>query len=181
MRLAIRLLQRAAILGLGVLSVWLIVDVFEWVDRRLPWVLALVVTYGFGAYLILPRAVRMGLKILQRKHVPSFTITGDGLPGDPVNLALVGTFGQLRIAFATAGWVEADPLSVRSSWGMARAFVFNTCYPTAPFILFIFLDVARTSVFKRQSMIVLASDTIFAFGRKALLAPRIAPGRPVSG
>ena len=79
MRLAIRLLQRAAILGLGVFSVWLIVDVFEWVDRRLPWVLALVVTYGFGAYLILPRAVRMGLKILQRKHVPSFTITGDGL------------------------------------------------------------------------------------------------------
>ena len=133
MRLAIRLLQRAAILGLGVFSVWLIVDVFEWVDRRLPWVLALVVTYGLGAYLILPRAVRMGLKILQRKHVPSFTITGDGLPGDPVNLALVGTFGQLRVAFATAGWVEADPLSVKSSWGMARAFVFNTCYPTAPF------------------------------------------------
>lgn len=48
MRLAIRLLQRAAILGLGVFSVWLIVDVFEWVDRRLPWVLALVVTYGLG-------------------------------------------------------------------------------------------------------------------------------------
>jgi len=133
MRLAIRMLQRAAILSLGVLSVWLIVDVFELVDRRLPWVLALSVAYGLGAYLILPRAVRMGLKILQRQHVPRFTITGDGLPGDLVNLALAGTFDQLRDAFATAGWVEADRLGLASSWRMAKAFVLNTSYPTAPF------------------------------------------------
>ena len=133
MRLAIRILQRAAILSLGVLSIWLIVDVFKFVDRRLPWVLALSATYGLGAYLILPRAVRMGLKILQRQHVPRFTITGDGLPGDPVNLALAGTFGQLRAAFAAAGWVEADRLGLASSWRMAKAFVLNTSYPTAPF------------------------------------------------
>ena len=133
MRLAIRILQRAAILCLGILSIWLIVDVFKFVDRRLPWVLALSVTYGLGAYFILPRAVRMGLKILQRQHVPRFTITGDGLPGDPVNLALAGTFGQLRAAFAAAGWVEADRLDLASSWRMAKAFVLNTSYPTAPF------------------------------------------------
>lgn len=133
MRLAIRTLQRIAIFGLGVLSVWLIVDVFELVDRRLPWILALSATYVIGAYLILPRAVRMGLKILQRQHVPSFTITGDGLPGDPVNLALAGTAAQLRAAFAAAGWVEADKLDIASSWRMARAFVLNTPYPTAPF------------------------------------------------
>ena len=30
----------------------------------------------------------MSLKIAQRKHVPRYTITGDGLPGDPVNVAL---------------------------------------------------------------------------------------------
>ncbi|SFV30096.1 LssY C-terminal domain-containing protein [Hyphomicrobium facile] len=133
MRLAIRTLQRIAIFGLGVLSVWLIVDVFELVDRRLPWILAVSATYVIGAYLILPRAVRMGLKILQRQHVPSFTITGDGLPGDPVNLALAGTAAQLRAAFAAAGWTEADKLDIGSSWRMARAFVLNTPYPTAPF------------------------------------------------
>lgn len=133
MRLAIRTLQRIAIFGLGVLSVWLIVDVFELVDRRLPWILAVSATYVIGAYLILPRAVRMGLKILQRQHVPSFTITGDGLPGDPVNLALAGTAVQLRAAFAAAGWAEADKLDIASSWRMARTFVLNTPYPTAPF------------------------------------------------
>src|SRR5262249_61226972 len=75
----------------------------------------------------------MGLKILQRKRVPSFTTTGDGLPGDPVNLALTGTLEQLRAAFAHAGWSEADRLGLSSSWHMVRAFVFNTSYPTAPF------------------------------------------------
>jgi LssY C-terminus len=139
-RFLIRLLQRLLILALGVFSVWLIVFVvFEFADRRLPWILALGLTYAIGAYVILPRAVRMGLKILQRKHVPSFTITGDGLPGDPVNLVLVGTLGQLRAAFATAGWSDADRLGLASSWRMVRAFVFNSPYPTAPFsTLFLF-------------------------------------------
>jgi hypothetical protein len=103
-RLLIRLLQRLLILGLGILSVWLIVFVvFDFADQRLPMALALGLTYGIAAYVVLPRAVRMGLKILQRKLVPRFTISGDGLPGDPVNLALVGTFQQLRVAFAAAG------------------------------------------------------------------------------
>jgi LssY C-terminus len=132
-RFLIRILQRAAILGLGVLSVCLIVFVFRWVDSSLPWILALSVTYGLAAYVILPRAVRMGLKILQRRHVPRFTVTADGLPGDPVNLALIGTLGQLRAAFATAGWAGADRLNLASSWRIARAFVLNEPYPTAPF------------------------------------------------
>jgi len=134
MRLLRRLLQRLLIFGLGILSVWLIVFVvFETADRRLPWILAVGVTYGVAAYIILPRAIRVGLKILKRKRVPSYTITGDGLPGDPVNIALVGTLQQLRAAFASLGWSEADRLGLASSWGMIRAFVFNSPYPTAPF------------------------------------------------
>src|ERR1700759_5056857 len=133
-RLLKRFLQRLLIVGLGILSVWLIVFVvFETADRRLPWILAVGITYGFAAYIILPRAIRMGLKILQRKRVPSYTMTGDGLPGDPVNIALAGTLQQLRPAFAALGWSEADRLSLASSWGMIRAFVFNSPYPNAPF------------------------------------------------
>ena len=134
MRLLKRFSQRLLILGLGIFSVWLIVFVvFETADRRLPWIMAMGVTYGFAAYIILPRVIRLGLKILQRKHVPSYTITGDGLPGDPVNVSLVGTLQQLRAAFAGLSWSEADRLSLASSWGMTRAFVFNSPYPTAPF------------------------------------------------
>jgi hypothetical protein len=134
MRLLKRLVRRLLIFGLGVFCVWLIVFVvFETADRRLPWILAVGVTYGIAAYIILPRAIRMGLKILLSKRVPSYTIAGDGLPGDPVNIALVGTLQQLREAFAMLGWSEADRLSLASSWGMIRAFVLKTPYPTAPF------------------------------------------------
>jgi hypothetical protein len=129
-----RLLQRLLIFGLGIFCVWLIVFVvFETADRRLPWMLAVGITYGIASYIVLPRAIRVGLKILQRKRVPSYTTTGDGLPGDPVNVALIGTLQQLRAAFAAIGWSEADRLSLASSWGMIRAFVFNSPYPSAPF------------------------------------------------
>ena len=134
MRLLRRSFQRLLILGLGLFSSWLIVFVvFEDADRRLPWFLALALTYGVAAYIVLPRAIRMGLKVLQRKLVPSFTVTGDGLPGDPVNIALIGTLQELRVAFAALGWAEADRLGVASSWHMVRAFVLNSPYPTAPF------------------------------------------------
>ena len=134
MRFLVRQLQRLLIFVLGIFCVWLIVFVvFETADQRLPWLVAVALTYGAAAYFILPRAVRMGLKILLRKRVPRFTVTGDGLPGDPVNMVLVGTLQQLKAAFAAAGWVEADKLGLASSWRMVRAFVFNSPYPTAPF------------------------------------------------
>ena len=134
MRYIKRFLQRLLILGLGIFSIWLIVFVgFRIADRRLPWIVALSLTYGLAAYVILPRVIRFGLKMLQRERVPSYTITGDGLPGDPVNIALVGTLGQLRAAFAALDWTEADRLNLVSSWRMVRAFVLNAPYPTAPF------------------------------------------------
>lgn len=134
MRLLKLLWQRTVIFGLGVFSVWLIVFVvFEFTDHRLPWMLAVGVTYGLAAYVILPRIIRFGVKILKRNHIPAYTITGDGLAGDPVNIALIGTIAQLKAAFAAVGWVEADKLSLRSSWRMAKAFVLNQPYPAAPF------------------------------------------------
>jgi hypothetical protein len=133
LRHLIRLIRRLLVVVLGIAAVWIIVALFRISDHRLPWILALSVTYALAAYVILPRIVRMGLKILQRKSVPSFTLTGDGFPGDPVNLVLIGEFAKLRAAFAAAGWTEADPLGLKSSWGMVVAFVLNRPYPSAPF------------------------------------------------
>ncbi len=133
MRLLILVLQRLLILALGIVAVWLVAFVFRLVDREVPTLVALGLTYAIAAYVILPRIVRTGLKLLRRKHIPRFTTTGDGLPGDPVNLVLTGTRQQLEAAFAAAGWSGADRLGLASSWRMIRAFVFNTPYPTAPF------------------------------------------------
>ena len=139
MRPLIRWLRRFAVLGLGIVGVWFIVFVLRITDRRLPTILALSLTYAIAAYVILPRVVRMGLKILQRKSVPSFTVTSDGFPGDPVNLVLIGEFDRLRAAFLAAGWTEAEPLGLASSWRMVVAFVLDRPYPAAPFsTLFLF-------------------------------------------
>ncbi|MGJ4900549.1 LssY C-terminal domain-containing protein [Bradyrhizobium sp. HKCCYLS2058] len=127
-------MQRVLVAGLGIFTVWLIVFVvFETANRRLPWIAAVGVSYAFAAYVVLPRVIRLSLRILQKRRVPSYTITGDGLPGDPVNLALVGTLQQLRASFAAVGWSEADRLGLTSSWAMIRAFVLDAPYPAAPF------------------------------------------------
>lgn len=140
MRFLIRTVQRLAIFAIGAISIWLIVFVvWDFADQTLPMTLALAITYAAGAYLILPYAVRMGLKVLQRRHVPSFTVSADGLPADPVNVALYGTLDELRAAFAAIGWIEADKLTLASSWRMVKAFVLNRPYPAAPFsTLFLF-------------------------------------------
>jgi hypothetical protein len=132
-RLVVRWLRRVAVLALGIVGIWLIAFVFHVTNHRLPTVLALGAAYAVAAYVVLPRVVRMSVKILKRKNVPSFTLTGDGLPGDPVNLALIGEFEKLREVFARAGWTEADPLGIGSSWRMVVAFVLKRPYPAAPF------------------------------------------------
>jgi hypothetical protein len=132
-RLIVRWLRRLAVLALGIVGVWLIAFVFRVTDQRLPTVLALGATYALTAYVVLPRVARMSVKVLKRRSVPSFTLTGDGLPGDPVNLVLLGEFGKLRGVFARAGWAEADRLGLGSSWRMVAAFVLNRPYPAAPF------------------------------------------------
>ncbi|WP_457108098.1 LssY C-terminal domain-containing protein [Methylobacterium sp. P5_C11] len=132
--------QRTLVAVLGLVTVWLIVVLFyDVADRRLPLVLAVASTYAAAAYLILPRAIRLGVHILNRSRVPSYTLTGDGLPGDPVNLVLIGTLDELQRAFALAGWTQADPLGLGSSWRMACAFALKRPYPSAPFsTLFLF-------------------------------------------
>jgi hypothetical protein len=130
----VRLLQRLLILGLGVATVWFVVFVvFERADRRMPLILAVAATYGVAAYVIFPWVIRLGYKLLKRENVPRYTITADGLAGDPVNLVLIGTKAQLTKAFDAAGWHGADPISLKSSWQMCWTFVRNVPYPTAPF------------------------------------------------
>jgi hypothetical protein len=139
LRILALVFRRLAVFVLGAFGVWLIVFVFQLSDSRLPTILALSLVYALAAYVLLPRIVRMSLKILQRKSVPSFTVTGDGFPGDPVNLVLMGEFSRLRAAFLGAGWTEAAPLNLASSWRMAVSFVLNRPYPAAPFsTLFLF-------------------------------------------
>ncbi|MHC5560094.1 LssY C-terminal domain-containing protein [Kocuria sp. U4B] len=125
--------QRVLYLLTSVLAGWGVYHLFlEEIDDdgRLPWAFLLI--WVLSAYVLLPRLTRL----LTRLYVPDYFIgrarTADGLLGDPINLAVVGTPARLRAAMLDAGWTAADPLTVRTGWHIVRASLLRRSYPAAP-------------------------------------------------
>ena len=86
----------------------------------------------FSSYLILPFIN----KLITGRYLPDYFIgrsrTSDGLLGDPINLAFYGDKESITDLFLSAGWTEAEPLSLSSSIHMIIASVFGHSYPSAP-------------------------------------------------
>ena len=116
----------------GLASLWLAYLLIR-EGVRPGWPLLLLVAFWvLFTYLLLPRLHR----ILTHIYVPGYFIgrtrTGDGLLGDPVNLALLGHEGQVHAAMTAAGWTLADDLDARSGRAMVTATVARRSYPQAP-------------------------------------------------
>jgi hypothetical protein len=110
-------------------------------------VLGVVVVYLLGAYMLVPLIWRT----VMERHPdlsggPRVTETANHIPGDPVNLALVGSEAELVRALTAAHWYPADPITLRSS-----------------------LRIAVDSVFRHPDDEAPVSD-LFLFGRKQDLA-----------
>ncbi|MEQ4564683.1 LssY C-terminal domain-containing protein [Paenarthrobacter sp. CAP02] len=88
--------------------------------------------WAFLAYLLLPRLHR----ILTTIYVPGYFIgrarTSDGLLGDPVNVALLGTEPQIHAIMRAAGWTKADDVTLQSSRRIISSTIFRQSYPEAP-------------------------------------------------
>jgi hypothetical protein len=84
------------------------------------------------AYIILPHAYRWLSKIFLPNYFIGRTQAGDGMLGDPVNLAIIGSKDELISGMSAAGWKQADKLNFKSSLKMAYAAVTGTHYPSAP-------------------------------------------------
>lgn len=67
------------------------------------------------AYLLLPRLWVHHEHQPGLAHSPAVTVTPDGIPGDPLNVGLVGTEADILAAMHAAGWYPADPITLRSS------------------------------------------------------------------
>ncbi|NYE18172.1 LssY C-terminal domain-containing protein [Microbacterium immunditiarum] len=117
----------------GVAAIWLaylsLTETFQ-----LGWwgILAGIVFWALLAYLVLPRLHR----ILTTIYVPDYFIgrtrTSDGLLGDPVNLAFMGTEQEIQRALEAAGWTRADPVTLRSSWRIVMSTLRRRSYDEAP-------------------------------------------------
>lgn len=66
------------------------------------------------------------------EDAPRVTHTGDKHPGDPINVAIVGSELELKKVLLAAGWFPADPVTLKSSLEIAEATVLNRQYDTAP-------------------------------------------------
>lgn len=66
------------------------------------------------------------------ENCPTITHTKDEHPGDPLNVALVGSEEALHPAMLAAGWYPADPITLRSSIRIAADVVFRKPYVDAP-------------------------------------------------
>jgi LssY C-terminus len=93
----------------------------------------LLLVYLVVAYLVMPLVWTWYV----RDHptldaIPHITFTADGLPGDPLNVALIGTETALKKILLAAKWDQADPLTLRSSLEIAEAAVLERPYVDAP-------------------------------------------------
>lgn len=96
-------------------------------------VVSLVLIYLAIAYLILPGFWRRDAhRHPEWADAPRITHTGDGIPGDPLNVALVGTEAEVKKSLLAAGWHPADPLTFQSCLEIAEASVLKRPYADAP-------------------------------------------------
>lgn len=89
--------------------------------RRIALVLAsITAAYLMIAYFIMP----LGWVEYEHRHpaideTPGISTTADDHPGDPMNVALIGSEADLKEAMLKSGWFEADSLGLKSDLKIA--------------------------------------------------------------
>lgn len=93
-------------------------------------------------------------KFMTGRYLPDYFIgrsrTGDGLLGDPINLAFIGDEEELVNLFTKAGWTKAESLGLLSSLKMIVASVFARSYPSAPVSSLYLFNQKQNIAFERQ-------------------------------
>jgi hypothetical protein len=91
-----------------------------------------VALYLLVAYVLLPSLWRHFEHHPVMSGAPKTTYTTDGIPGDPLNIGLVGSEHEVVAGLLAAGWLPADPTTVKSSLHIAESVVLKRSYATAP-------------------------------------------------
>lgn len=95
--------------------------------------LGMIVTYFVIAYLIAPMIwVAYAHRHPALDAAPTITTTGDKHPGDPLNVALIGTKEDVEKIMRAAKWFAADPLGLKSDVRIAEDTVLKLPYDKAP-------------------------------------------------
>jgi len=88
--------------------------------------------YLLLAYLILPALWSDYERQPALRELRLRTVTGEGIPGDALNVGLVGEAAELLPALHAAGWSPADPITLKTSLAIAGSVLFHRPDPYAP-------------------------------------------------
>ena len=107
---------------------WFIPKIFQ----ATPLIVSIFLVYVYLTYIALPAIARVITRALKRQSIPHRSQTADGLFGDPVNVAIVGSASDIRKSMAKAGWKSAEKITLQSTYKMVKSTMFKQSYPTAP-------------------------------------------------
>ena len=90
------------------------------------------VVYFLLAYVVLPALWKHHEHEPGLASLPMVTRTGTGIPGDPLNVGLVGSRDDILRAMDAANWFPADPITLRTSLEIVGSVVLDRPYHAAP-------------------------------------------------
>ena len=94
--------------------------------------LCVVMIYAALAYLALPALWTHYEHQRRLADLPMVTRTPQDIPGDPINVGLIGDRRDVLCAMQAAGWYPADPVTARSSLEIAGSVLLDRPYAHAP-------------------------------------------------
>ena len=96
--------------------------------------------YGLLAYIVLPGLWTHYEHQRGLANLPMVTRTGQGIPGDPMNVGLIGDQRDVVCAMHAAGWYPADPITLKSSIEIVGSVLLDRPYRDAPVSNLYYLD-----------------------------------------
>jgi len=101
-------------------------------ERFLLLSLSVILAYTALAYLVLPALWSHYEHQRRLANLPMVTRTAQGIPGDPINVGLIGDKLDVLCAMQAAGWYPADPVTLRSSIEIVGSVLLHRPYHDAP-------------------------------------------------
>jgi hypothetical protein len=94
--------------------------------------LVILIAYGLLAYVILPSLWTHYEHQKGLANLPMVTRTAQGIPGDPMNVGLIGAQRDVVCAMHQEGWYPADPITLKSSIEIVGSVLLDRPYRDAP-------------------------------------------------
>lgn len=138
--LLLRIAWRVIVFAVGFACIYGAYRLYPYARDIFPVYIVILIIYCLTAYLVIPSLIRLLHVVVKPDHVPLYATTRDGIPSDPVNLAVIAKDKKtLQKTMKRAGWYQADEHSLRNDFREAISIAFDRPYPNAPMsILYLF-------------------------------------------